>query len=272
MQALAIAKLVGDGHTSKTAEQPLITVLDDSELGEESQPGVVFLPFLMQVASLCPRSVPNSLKPRLRAALDKILEEESEAAKLTSLILWTLSGDHHATLQFGCLHALVIAAQQITVEFGALELLANTVGPGALHNAATVVCSRDSVDVQKDDFAKGCSSSWMQLVFVLLIRLKKVPHRIRMRDVFGVALEGVRHCPSSGDPIDVAVRQSALKLLASLVGVAPRCFATLPMASFAQTTNALQSLAAMDPSRELRQLASTLSGALAETVEYTVRQ
>ncbi|MEM8736818.1 MAG: hypothetical protein AAGG44_21490, partial [Planctomycetota bacterium] len=129
-------------------------MLDDAEAEKENQPGIIFLPFLLQIASLYPQDVPDSLEPSLRAALEKILKEEIEASDTASLILETLRSGRHATMQFGCLHALVIAAQQMTLEFGALELLANKVGPGALHNAAAVVCPRDSGSLQSDPFAK----------------------------------------------------------------------------------------------------------------------
>ena len=103
-------------------------------------------------------------------------------------------------------------------------------------------------------------AAWLQALFVVVFRTKRVPSSVAAADVFGVALEAARF---SGD---ATVRRGGLVLLSSLVGVDSELWTKLPPASAAQARNALRAVAAADPEKELRELAAQLSSAVDEAI------
>lgn len=271
------AKLTDDDEPSKTGKQPLVTVIDSSSDGNESMSRLAFATLIILLGSFCIRIAPKDLELRVRHALGKILNTDdfaeevtdtanvlTEALKVSAAI--ESDGDHTA-LQIGCINALIVVAQQITEEHGALPLFFNTVGSRAIHNAAVVLCEHRDSDIwcdrlKRSTYAKMCATAWLQLFFVLLIRAKRLPLQSNIADIFGVALEGARYSPSSNDFADVNLRRNGLKLLAGLIGIVPSSFENLPPASSAQAISAVQSIAAMDPDRDLRKLAANIVDAL----------
>lgn len=271
-----------DDEPSKTGTQPLVTIIDTSSDDKDSMSRLAFARLVILLGSFCIGSAIKDFELRVRHALGKIQNTDdfaqdvidlanllTEALKETAAL--ETDGDH-AALQIGCINALNVVAQQITEDYGALPLFFNTVGSRAIQNAAVILCDRRDSEpwcdrLKRSAYAKSCAAAWLQLFFVLLVRAKTLPLQCNIADVFGVALEGARYRSSSNDFADVNLRRNGLKLLAGLIGIVPNSFDNLPLASSAQAISAVQSIAAMDPDRDLRKLAADIVDALQNSKE-----
>ena len=162
--------------------------------------------------------------------------------------------DGCGVLRVACANAVATAARQLT-DGKALNALGEVLANVCIRHG----CPRDppagSTPAQAA-VATVTRAAWLQALFVIVFRTKRVPSSVAAADVFGVAMEAARFAG------DATVRRGGLTLLATLVGVDSELWTKLPPASAAQARNALRAVAAADPEKELRALASELSKAV----------
>jgi len=162
--------------------------------------------------------------------------------------------DGCGVLRVACANAVAMAARQLTDD-KALNALGDVLATACIRHG----CPRDppagSTPAQAA-VATVTRAAWLQALFVIVFRTKRVPTSVQAADVFGVAMEAARFAG------DATVRRGGLTLLATLVGVDSELWTKLPPASAAQARNALRAVAAADPEKELRALASELSKAV----------
>ncbi|CAH0363938.1 unnamed protein product [Pelagomonas calceolata] len=166
--------------------------------------------------------------------------------------------DGCGVLRVACANAVATAARQLTDD-KALVALGDALAGACIHGGAPREPPAGSTPAQAA-VAIVTRAAWLQALFVIVFRTKRVPSSVAAADVFGVALEAARF---SGD---ATVRRGGLVLLSSLVGVDSELWTRLPPASAAQARNALRAVAAADPEKELRELAAQLSSAVDEAI------
>ena len=166
--------------------------------------------------------------------------------------------DGCGVLRVACANAVATAARQLTDD-KALVALGDALAGACIHGGAPREPPAGSTPAQAA-VAIVTRAAWLQALFVIVFRTKRVPSSVAAADVFGVALEAARF---SGD---ATVRRGGLVLLSSLVGVDSELWTKLPPASAAQARNALRAVAAADPEKELRELAAQLSAAVDEAI------
>ena len=131
------------------------------------------------------------------------------------------------------------AARQLTDD-KALVALGDALAGACIHGGAPREPPAGATPAQAA-VAIVTRAAWLQALFVIVFRTKRVPSSVAAADVFGVALEAARF---SGD---ATVRRGGLVLLSSLVGVDSELWTKLPPASAAQARNAPRAVAAADP-------------------------
>ncbi|KAJ8612843.1 hypothetical protein CTAYLR_002083 [Chrysophaeum taylorii] len=257
--AHALAMLVGAEIGAQPEDKTRTRLLLVSEI-EETQQSPTITRLLIRLASTFGVVSGEDLERSIREALALVLLAD-DVSEIASTLARALEDADAGALRVGCVNALVVPAQQLASP--GLGFFADDVGSSALRCAGAVVCGAEASLIKNRAVAKSCAAAWLQLVFVLLVRTSRLPRGVTATDLFGVALQAARHSPASSTPPDVGLRRNGLKLLAAVLGVLRESLADLPPASSVQAISQLRGIAAMDPDRDLRQLATTLVEALA---------
>ena len=166
--------------------------------------------------------------------------------------------DGCGVLRVACANAVATAARQLTDD-NALTALGDALAGACIHGGAPRAPPAGATPAQAA-VAIVTRAAWLQALFVVVFRLKRAPAAVDAGDVFGVAVDAARRGADEG------VRKGGLTLLATVIAVEKDLFARLPPASGAQALDTLRSLAAADPSKQLRELAANLTTAVEEAL------
>ena len=208
-----------------------------------------------------PRPPDAAAEARLARALLVVAPDETDRARVQALLLAALRRDDGAgVLRIAAANAAAAAAQQLDPA-GPLVSLADAVAATCVHHGSAADLGRLPADNPVFlAVATLTRAAWLQALFVVVFRLKRAPAAVDAGDVFGVAVDAARRGADEG------VRKGGLTLLATVIAVEKDLFARLPPASGAQALDTLRSLAAADPSKQLRELAASLTTAVEEAL------